>query len=82
MRWEAIVEPKIKPPPETPHEDIPSNGNGNNPMPTSLHGYSSMDIRLMAIDGNLSGPEQDWWDKRKGPPIDFSRYGEHAWMIF
>ena len=75
----TTFESKEKPAEPQAHRE---NGNGRNPMPKSLHGISSMEIRLMAIDGNLSAVEQNWFDRLRGPPIDFSQYGKNAWMMF
>jgi hypothetical protein len=50
-------------------------------MPKSFHEMTTGEIELAAIEGNLTGPEQDWFNRRKGRPIDFSRYGNHGWML-
>ena len=63
--------------------DIPLTArNRNGGRPKSLHGMTTGDIQLLAIDGGLTPVEQDWFNKRKGPEIDFSHYGKNAWMAW
>lgn len=56
--------------------------NGRPPMPPSLRGMSRMAIQLLAIDGNLSPAEQNWYNRLKGPGINYSYLGKNGWMAF
>jgi len=56
--------PEVEAPPEAPPVDPVNHVNGDK-MPKSLHGMTAGAIQLAAIDGNLTGPEQDWFQRRR-----------------